>query len=30
MPRYYQVLLRVRFEKEMPTEITYVLARELH
>ena len=30
MPRYYQVLLRVRFEREMPTEITYVLARELH
>jgi hypothetical protein len=29
MPRYYQVLLKVRFEKEMPTEITYVLAREL-
>jgi len=30
MPRYYQVLLKVKFEKEMPTEITYVLARELH
>ena len=29
MPRYYQVLLKVKFEKEMPTEITYVLAREL-
>jgi hypothetical protein len=29
MPRYYQVLLKVKFQKEMPTEITYVLAREL-
>jgi hypothetical protein len=29
MPRYYQVLLRVKFQKEMPTEITYILAREL-
>jgi hypothetical protein len=29
IPRYYQVLLKVRFQKEMPTEITYVLAREL-
>jgi hypothetical protein len=29
MPRYYQVLLKVKFQKEMPTEVTYVLAREL-
>jgi hypothetical protein len=29
MPRYYQVLLRVKFKAEVPTEITYVLAREL-
>jgi len=29
MPRYYQVLLKVKFQKEMPTEITYILAREL-
>lgn len=30
MPRYYQVLLKVKFKDEVPTEITYVLARELH
>jgi hypothetical protein len=30
MPRYYQVLLKVKFEKEVPTAITFVLARELH
>lgn len=30
MPVYYQVLLRVKFKDEVPTEITYVLARELH
>ena len=30
MPRYYQVLLKVKFTAEEPTEITYVLARELH
>lgn len=29
MPRYYQVLLKVKFTAEEPTEITYVLAREL-
>lgn len=30
MPRYYQVLLKVKFTAEEPTEITYVLARQLH
>ncbi len=30
MPRYYQVLLKVKFTDEVPTEITYVLARQLH
>jgi hypothetical protein len=30
MPRYYQVLLKVKFTAEVPTEITYVLARQLH
>jgi hypothetical protein len=30
MPRYYQVLLKVKFKEEVPTEITYVLGRELH
>lgn len=30
MPRFYQVLLKVKFTAEVPTEITYVLARELH
>jgi len=29
MPRYYQVLLKVKFTAEEPTEITFVLAREL-
>ena len=29
MPRYYQVLLKVKFSAEEPTEITYVMAREL-
>jgi hypothetical protein len=29
MPRYYQVLLKVKFKAEVPTQITYVLAREL-
>jgi hypothetical protein len=29
MPRYYQVLLKVKFTAEVPTEITYVLDREL-
>jgi hypothetical protein len=30
MPAYYQVLLRVKFKEEVPTEITYVLGKELH
>ena len=30
MPRYYQVLLKVQFKDEIPTETTCVLARELH
>ena len=30
MPRYYQVLLKVRFTEEVPTKITYVLVRQLH
>ena len=29
MPRYYQVLLKVKFKEQVPTEITFVLAREL-
>jgi hypothetical protein len=29
MPRYYQVLLKVKFTEEVPTEITYVLAQRL-
>jgi hypothetical protein len=29
MPRYFQVLLRVKFKDEVPTEVTYVLGREL-
>jgi hypothetical protein len=29
MPRYYQVVLRVRFKDDVPTETTYVLSREL-
>lgn len=29
MPRYYQVLLKVRFRDDVPTETTYVLSREL-
>jgi hypothetical protein len=29
MPRYYQVLLRVRFKDDVPTETTFVLSREL-
>jgi hypothetical protein len=29
MPRYYQVLLRVRFTDDVPTETAFVLAREL-
>ncbi len=30
MPRHYQILLKVKFKDEVPTEITYVLGRELH
>lgn len=30
VPRYYQVLLKVKFKEQVPTEITYVLGRELH
>jgi hypothetical protein len=29
MPRYYQVLLRVKFRDDVPTETAYVLSREL-
>ena len=29
MPRYYQVLLRVKFRDDVPMETTYVLSREL-
>jgi hypothetical protein len=29
MPRYYQVLLKIQFKAEVPTEITYVSSREL-
>jgi hypothetical protein len=29
MPRYYQVILKVKFEDDVPTETTYVLSREL-
>jgi hypothetical protein len=29
MPRYYQVVLRVRFRDDIPTETTYILGREL-
>jgi hypothetical protein len=30
MPRYYQVLLKVRFKDDVPTETNYVLNRVLH
>lgn len=30
MPHYYQVLLKIRFKDDVPTETTYVLSRELH
>lgn len=30
MPRYYQVLLKVKFKDNVPTETTYVLSRILH
>ena len=29
MPRYYQVILRVKFRDDVPTETSYVLSREL-
>lgn len=29
LPRYFQVLLKVKFKDEVPTEATYVLSREL-
>jgi hypothetical protein len=29
MPRYYQVILKVKFRDDVPTETTYVLSREL-
>jgi hypothetical protein len=29
-PKYYQVLFKVKFSDDVPTEITYVLSRELH
>jgi hypothetical protein len=29
MPRYYQVLFKVKFRDDVPTETTYVLSREL-
>lgn len=30
MPRYYQVLLKVKFKDNVPTETTYILSRILH
>jgi hypothetical protein len=30
IPRYYQVILKVKFSDDVPTETTYVLSRELH
>jgi hypothetical protein len=30
MPRYYQVLFKVRFRDDVPIETTYVLSQELH
>jgi hypothetical protein len=30
MPAYYQIVLKVKFKDDVPTEITFVLARELH
>jgi hypothetical protein len=30
MPRYFQVLFSVKLKDDLPTEITYVLGRELH
>jgi hypothetical protein len=30
MPLYYQIVLKVKFKDDVPTEITFVMARELH
>jgi hypothetical protein len=30
IPRYYQVVLRVKFKEGVPTETTYIMHRELH
>jgi hypothetical protein len=30
MPRYYQVLFRVKFKDDVPLETTYILSRKLH
>ena len=30
MPRYYQVLFKVRFRDDVPLETTYILSRKLH
>lgn len=30
MPAYYQIVLKVKFKDDVPTEITFVMARELH
>jgi hypothetical protein len=30
LPRYYQIVLKVKFKDDVPTEISFVLARELH
>jgi hypothetical protein len=30
MPAYYQIVLRVKFNDDVPTEITFVVGRELH
>jgi hypothetical protein len=30
MPPYYQIVLKVKFKDDVPTEITFVAGRELH
>jgi hypothetical protein len=30
MPRYYQAVLKVKFADQVPTKVSFVLARELH
>ena len=30
MPRYYQVILKVKFRDDVPTETAYVMSRVLH